>query len=450
MDVRMNGKFRISATLKNIAVNTGWLFFLRILRIGFAFFVSVWLARYLGPAQFGVLSYAFAFVTLFAPLAKLGLDHVIVPVILQNPSRKDEIVGTAFYLRFAAGILCAIAMVLVILPLQPEAPVTRALIAILAFGSLFQAYDVIEVWFHAQAAMKFPVYAKSIALVLANVAKIVLILGKAPLAAFAWVSSFEVIVGAAGLMVAYRAVGSAIKAWRIDRVMAKRLLGLGWPMILSSAFAIIYLKVDQVMLGQMTSENEVGIYSTAVRVSEVWYFMPVAIVTAVFPYLVKGKSVGQAVFRARMQQVYDFLVWISLSVAVVTTFAARFAIVLVFGEAYARSAPILEIHVWAGIFVFLREALGRWFITENLLTFAFISNGLGAVVNIALNLILIPRYKGIGAAVATVISYAVAGYFACFVLPRTREAAVMMSRALIVPLRALSAAFRSVGRRVER
>jgi PST family polysaccharide transporter len=442
----MNGRFRISATLRNIIVNTGWLFLLRFLRIVFAFFVSVWLTRYLGPAQFGVLSYAFAFVALFAPVAKLGLDNVMVPEIVQNPSRKDEIVGTAFYLRLVAGILCMAVILVVIMLLQPGAPLTRALTAVIAFGSIFQAYDVIDVWFQARAELKYPVYAKSVALVLANVVKIVLIIVKAPLMAFAWVSTFEVIVGAAALIVAYRAVGSAVRRWRISWGMTKRLLHLGWPMILASAFAIIYLKIDQVMLGQMTSEEEVGIYSTAVRISEMWYFVPVAIATAVFPHLIHGKSMGQAVFRARIQQVYDFLVWVSLTVAVIMTFAAHFAIVLLFGEAFARSAPILEIHIWAGIFVFLREALGRWFITENLLEFAFISNGLGAIANVVLNLILIPRYGGMGAAVATVISYAAAGYLACFIHPKTREAAAMMSRALIVPLRALAAVLRARGK----
>ena len=443
MDLKLNGKFQISAALRNIIINTGWLFLLRLLRIAFAFFVSVWLTRYLGPAQFGVLSYAFALVALFAPLAKLGLDSVVVHEILQNPSRKDEIVGTSFYLRLAAGILSMIMVVAVIMLLRRGDTLTKTLTAVIAFGAIFQAYDVIDVWFQARAELKYPVYAKSVALIFANVAKVVLILAKASLLAFAWVAAFEVIIGAAGLVIAYRATGSGVREWRASRAMAKRLLGLGWPMILASTFAIVYLKIDQVMLGQMTSEHEVGIYSTAVRISEVWYFVPIAISTVVFPHLVQSKSLGRAVFRARVQQVYDFLAWVSLSVAVVMTFAAHFIIVLLFGEAYARSAAILEIHIWAGIFVFLREALGRWFITENLLAFAFISNGLGALVNIVLNFILIPRYQGMGAAIATVISYAAAGYLACFVHPKTREAAAMMSRALIVPLRAVAAALRA-------
>jgi O-antigen/teichoic acid export membrane protein len=213
-------------------------------------------------------------------------------------------------------------------------------------------------------------------------------------------------------------------------------------MILASSFAVVYLKIDQVMLGQMVSQSEVGIYSTAVKVSEAWYFVPVVISMSAFPFLVQGKAAGEAVCRKRFQQLYDSLAWISLGVAVIMTFAAHFAVVLIFGEQYARAGTILAILTWAGVFFFLREALGRWFITENLLIFSFITNGIGAVVNVALNIILIPRYAGIGAAIATVVSYASAGVLACFIHPRTRDAGWMMLKALAVPLRTLLAAVR--------
>jgi len=446
MDFKLGGRFQTNEVLRNVIVNTGWLFFLRLLRIAFAFFVSVWVTRFLGPERFGILSYAFAFVTLFAPLAKLGLESVVVNEIVQEPSRKGEILGTAFYLRLAGGIICMAIIVAAIMIMQPHDTLTKALTAIVAIGTVFQAFEVIDLWFQAQAELKYPVYARSVALILANVAKIALIVSRAPLSGFAWVATFEAIAGAAGFIVAYRARGSRMREWRATWTMARRLLRLGWPMVLASTFAIVYLKIDQVMLGQMTSREEVGLYSTAVRISEGWYFVPSAISMVVFPHLVRAKLLGEAVYRARLQRLFDFLAAISLAVALVMTFAAHFVIVSLFGLAYEQSAPILAIHIWAGVFVFLREALGRWFVTENLLEFAFISNSIGAAVNVALNFLLIPRYQGIGAAIATVISYAAAGYFACFIHPRTRVAAVIMSRALLVPVRSAAAAVRMLGR----
>ena len=435
----MNGKFRIGSALKSIAVNTGWLFVPKLLRIAFAFFVTAWLARYLGPAQYGILNYAIAFVVLVGPIMRLGLETVVVQEIVRAPGSRDEILGTTFFLRLLGGIASMAIVLLAITLMRPEGgALTRTLAAIISFGMIFQAYDAIDLWFQAEVQSKYAVYAKSAALIIKSLVLIFLIITRASLATFAWAWALETILAAAGLIIAYRVRGLDVRKWRVTWERARQLLGVGWPMILASSFAVVYLKIDQIMLGQMVGQSEVGIYSAAVRVSEAWFFVPVAVSMSVFPFLVQGKALGEAVYRARVQQLFDFLTWVSLGVAVIMSFAAHFAVVLIFGEPYARSGTMLAILTWAGVFYFLREALGRWFITENLLVFSFISNGIGAVVNVALNLVLIPRWGGIGAAIATVISYAAAGYFACFITPRTREAAWMMSKALIVPLRSLA------------
>ncbi|HVO76659.1 MAG TPA: flippase [Candidatus Bathyarchaeia archaeon] len=433
----MSGTFRIGSALRSIAVNTGWLFVPKILRIILAFFVTAWLARYLGPSQYGILNYAIAVVFLFGPVTRFGLEGVVVQEIVREPDRRDEILGTTFFLRLIGGAVSMGLVVLAVVLMRPGDALTATLATIIAFGMIFQAYDAIDLWFQAEVQSKYAVYAKSAALIIKNVVMIALIVARASLAAFAWAWALETILAGAGLIIVYRIRGLDIKTWRVSAERSKRLLGLGWPMILASSFAVVYLKIDQIMLGQMSSPSEVGIYSAAVKASETWYFVPTALSISIFPFLVQGKTLGEAVYRARVQQLYDFLVWVSLGVAVVMTFAAHVAVVIVFGEPYARAGTMLAILTWAGVFFFLREALARWFITEGLLIFSFVSNGIGALVNVALNLLFIPRYGGIGAAVATVISYAAAGYLACFITPRTREAAWMMSKALVVPLRAL-------------
>jgi len=442
----MNGAFKISSALKGVVVNTGWLLALRILRILFAFFVSAWMARHLGPSLWGTLNYAFALVILFGPLTRLGLESVVVHELVRTPGKREEILGTTLLLRIIGALVSFGGVVAVVSLLRPGDTTSMLLVSIVSFGMIFQAYDAVDLFFQAEEQLRYPVYAKSVALALSNLAKIILILMNAPLAAFAAAAALETIAGAAGLVLVYRARGFRMSAWKATREQAKGLLSLGWPMILSGAFAVVYFKIDQVMLGQMIDEAEVGIYANAAKISEMWFFVPVAISTALFPVLVQSKKQGPEIYRARTQQLYDFLVWVSLSVAVVMTFAADRVVLLVFGPEYARSGPMLAIHIWGGIFIFLREALGRWFITENLLSFAFISNGFGAVANVILNYFLIPLYGGTGAAVATVISYAAAGYFACFIHPKTREAAWMMSKALVVPLRSLVGALRSMGR----
>ena len=439
----MSGVLQFRSALSRVIANAGWLFVLRLLRLAFAFFVGVWMARHLGPELWGTLNYALALVILFGPISRLGLEGVVVNELMKRPQDRDRILGSSFALRIAGGGLSMAATIVLVALLRPGDSLSMILVAIISFGWLFQAYDAIDVFFQADERLKYPVHAKSVGLVVSNLLKIYFILTDAPLPAFAAAAALEIVVSAGALVVAYRIRGLRIGEWAASRLEMRRLFSLGWPVILSGTFAVVYFKIDIIMLGHMIGQAEVGIYSTAARISEMWYFVPVAISTAMFPSLIQSKmKLGPDVYRARTQELYDFYVWVSLAIAVGVTFAADFIVILLFGEEYARSGGILAIHIWAGIFIFLREALGRWFITENLLAFAFISNGLGAIVNVILNLVLIPRYAAVGAAVATVISYASAGYFACFIHPSTREAAWMMSRALVVPVRALAAILR--------
>lgn len=429
------GRFKTGSTLRGIIENTGWLFALRALRLAFALFVGIWLARYLGPSRFGHFNYALAFVALFGPLARLGLESIVVRDIVRFPESRGEILGTTFTLRLAAGFACFALAVAVVHFARPGDALTRSLVSIISIGMVFQAFDNIDVWFQSQVQSKYAVYAKGVALALANLAKMLLILAEAPLVAFAWVAVGEVVVGSIGLVVVYGGKGHRMAEWSMGVTRAKGLLQQSWPMALSGALAVIYLRIDQVMLGQMAGQVEVGVYSTAVRISEIWYFIPVAISASVLPALVHSRELGRRIYESRLQNLYDFLVAVSLLVSILLTFFGRTLVTFLFGEAYSRGGLILAVHIWAGLFVFMKEALGKSLIIEGKTKFLFISNGFGALANVALNLVLIPAYGGMGAAVATVISYAAAGYLACFVFPGTRSAGRMLSLALVVPVR---------------
>ena len=431
----MAGKrFKISATLEKLIINTGWLLVLRILRLLFAFFIGIWVARYMGPERYGTFSYALAFVVLFGPLARLGLDGVVVREIVNDPERKDEILGTAFFLRLAGGILCFLAVLAAISLIRPGDRLSLTLVGIIAFGIVFTAFEVVDIWFQSRIEVKYAVYAKSSGLILANLGKIFLIIAGAGLVAFAWVSALEVVVGALGLVIVYRYRGYFIQAWRFNMGRARSLLAISWPMVLSGALAMIYLRIDQVMLREMVSDEAVGIYSTAVRISEIWYFIPIAVVTSIFPELIKSKGMGDSVYRERLQSLYDFLAWTAIPVVLFLTFFAGRVIVMLYGEPFAGGGIILAILIWSIPFVFMREAYGRWLVNEDMTKFFILAHGSGALLNVALNLILIPVYQGTGAAVATVVSYAAGGYLACFLHPRTRSAGVMMSKALAAPV----------------
>ena len=431
-------RFRVSSTLREIIENTGWLFGLKILRMLFALFVMAWVARYLGREQFGILQYSLAFVGLFGPLAILGLQAIVVRDLVREPEAKDEILGTTIVLRMVGGVIGFTLVLLAIYFVRRDDLLVRLVTGIAALALLFHAFDTIDMWFQSQVQSKYTVIAKSVSLAVANLLRIIAIVMEAPVTVFAATLVIDMIVSGSGMVIAYRSQGHRLRKLRFSMTRAKNLFSQSWALILSGALAVIYFRIDQVMLGQMAGDETVGIYSTASRLSEVWYFIPVAIATSVFPALIKAKSRGEEIYYARLQQLYDFLAGLGLAVAVFFTFASDKVIVLIFGAEYAAAGPILSVHIWAGVFIFLKVAMGRWLLNEGKLNFLFISSGLGAAVNVALNLFLIPRHGGMGAAVATVISYAVAGLFACFLYRPAWRNGWMMIKALLIPFRAVA------------
>lgn len=428
---------RFPPELFRIAANVGWLTIARVLQMGVNALVGVWFARYLGPELYGIYSYALAFVVLLGVLASMGLQGIVVRDVVRDPGNKETILGTTFVLKLLGGILSTVIIILGIVLTHPNDRLIISLVIILAVQTIFQAFGTIDLWFQARVQAKYVVWARSSALMLGAIAKVVLILVKAPLIMFAWVVIFEAILIAAGLVIAYQVTGYSLAKWRANLTMARNMLGQSWILILSGIGVVIYLKVDQLMIAEMMGAEELGIYSAAVQLSELWYFIPTFIAASVFPAMIISKDLGEDIYQARLQQLYDLMAWLSLSLAIPITFLSDNVIALLYGEAYKGAGTILAIHIWASVFVFFGRVLSKWLINEGLLTFSPMRHGFGAIINIGLNWFLIPVYGGIGAAIATVISYAVASYFACFLYPRTRSAGKMMTLALVVHLRAI-------------
>jgi len=388
--------------------NAAWLFSDKVLRMGIGLFVSVWMAKYLGPEDFGLFSFAVAFVSLFGALSTLGLPGIVVRDAVSDPKSSLEILGSAFTLQVAGGMV-AVSLLLIVIPIfRPHDHSAISVVAIIGLTLLFKGSESVKYWFESQMQSKYTVWAENAAFVAIAATKIGLILAGASLLAFAWITFVEGLATAILLFAVYEWVGGTVRTWRFSLVRAKTLLKHSWPLILSGLAVMIYMRIDQVMLGQMINDKAVGVYTAAVRISEAWYFIPMAIVGSAFPVLLDAKKTSEALYLERFQKLYDILVMIALVVAIPVTFLADEIVEVLFGLEYVEAGTILSIHIWTALFVFLGVASGKWFLVENRQLLAFQRVFLGMVVNIALNWAWIPQYGGVGAAAATLISQAAA------------------------------------------
>ncbi|HYH91704.1 MAG TPA: flippase [Candidatus Saccharimonadales bacterium] len=432
----------ISDARQAAATNAAWLIGERLISGLLGLTVTAAVARHLGPAEFGTLSFALSLVLLFGTFWTLGLSGLVVRELVKDPARQDDLLGTLTGLRVVGGVIAfGLAILLTIILGRDDE--TRLAVAILLVGVLgLYAFDGIDFWLQAQVRSRHAVIARSAALLVASAFNIVLIVVGAPLLAFVVAAAVEFALGGVFLLATYVRQGGHPRRWRYHGPLARQLLLASWPLILSGVFNAINLRVDQLMLGTMVGREAVGTYAAAARLSEVWYFVPTAIAASVFPAMVRAHTGDRRAFDSWMGRLYDLLVALALPIAIVVALLAGPLIELIYGPAYAESAPILAVHVWAGPFVFMGAALSRWLIAEDRLKFSLVRHGAGATVNIVLNLILIPEFGGLGAAWATLISYAVASVGACFLYRPLWGQGRQMVLALLLPVRLVAAGLR--------
>jgi O-antigen/teichoic acid export membrane protein len=271
-----------------------------------------------------------------------------------------------------------------------------------------------------------------ISLLTSSLVKIVLIFCSAPLIAFAIVVLLDSFILACGLIYFFiKKTTLKISTLKFKKSTAVGLLQDSWPVILSGIAVSIYMKIDQVIIKEMLNSEAVGQYAAAVRLSEAWYFIPVVISSSLFPAIINSKKQSEELYYARLQRLYDLMVWMALAIALPMTFLSDWVVILLYGEQYNQAGTVLMIHIWAGLFVFLGVASGKWLLTENLQIFTTINTIIGAIVNVLLNYILIQKIGVAGAAWATLISYFIGSYLSLLFWKQTRKNFINLSKSLL-------------------
>ncbi|EKO3607656.1 flippase [Vibrio metschnikovii] len=410
--------------------NTSWLIAEQFLRIIAGLLVGIWVARYLGPQQFGLFSYALAFTAIFAGIAKLGLDGIIVRELINHPDKRDTYLGTAFWLKVMGSIIVMLLMAAVI-PFTNNDATTNLFIFIIACGLVFQSFEVVEFYFQSQVLAKLISICKIIQLSLSSLIKIYLVITEAELIWFVLVTTFDALSLAICYFSAYRLQKATVFYTCFNFIIAKRLLKDSWPLIFSSIVVMIYMRIDQIMIKQMLGEYEVGIYSAAIRLSEAFYFIPTIITASLFPAILNAKKISHELYMLRMQRLYTMMVWTAIIIAIPITIFSDWIVFVLYGNDYSTSADILMIHVWSGIFVFLTVSSGKYLTSEGLTRKIFYRNLSGMILNVMLNFKMIPLYGGVGAALATLASWFLAGYLYDFMDRTQWDMAKQKSKAFL-------------------
>jgi O-antigen/teichoic acid export membrane protein len=384
--------------------NTSWLFGEKILRMIVGFFVGIWVARYLGPEQFGLFSYAQSFVGLFTAIATLGLDRIVVKELVKDERRRDEILGTVFWLKVmgAFGVLIILAIAV---NFTSNDSYTNTLVFIIASATIFQSFNVVDMHFQAKVMGKFITYANVISLLLSSIVKIVLILLHAPLIAFAWTVVFDSVVLSLGYVYFFIKTNSKFKIQNLifQRETAVSLLMDSWPLMMGGVSFVVYSNIDNIMIKELLDEYSVGIYNAAYKIVTLWYFLPGLFLTYLMPSLV-NVHLDTELFMERVLKTATLLVWMAFFIVFFFYLFGRLIIDITYGEKYFKAIKLLTPLAFVNILIFYNSVWNYWMIIENKTKRTLFFNMSTAVANIILNYLFITLYGVVGAVYALLVS----------------------------------------------
>ncbi|WP_286265507.1 flippase [Thalassotalea atypica] len=403
----------------------------KVIVIGFAFVTSVLLARVGGTELFGQYAYVTAFATLFSPLCIMGLNNIVTKYVVKYPRNSHYYVKSALTIRLLGAAASVVLGTAGILLFNDNNTLSSYIFLLLLFQSA-NALLIYEYFFLAKQQVVSTLKIRMSVAVIANIVKIIVIVNQANLLPLIIIQCIEYAAVALLYHVQYRSQQHQIQITRpANRHGAQVMLHKGKWLLLSGIAAIIYLKIDQIMLANLVSTEEVAYYAAAAKLSEFWYIFPILIANAYNPSIITKRKLGTKAMNGFLLYLLALFIITALVISFATLILSEPIIALVYGDNYLPSAAILSVHIFASIFIFQRALFSKWLIINNHLKYSLYTHGLGAVCNVLLNIFLIPKYGGLGAAWATLLSYIVASYISLFLYQKTRPFAFLMTKAML-------------------
>lgn len=391
-------------SIKRYLANTGWLFFTKLLSFVISFFTIAIVARYLGPENYGKLSYAQSFVSIFSIFASFGIDLIVYRDLVAHPDREHEIIGTAIFTKLFFGAITLVVTFGTAYFFNEDVVLTW-LIGIIALGFILQPFSTVGHIFNARVLSKYPSYIGIAVALLIPVLKLVVIFFDKGILYFAAILTVEALVSAIALVGMYiYVIKQSPLEWRFSFPIFNKLFTDSWPLLLAGFSGYIYAKIDQVMIQHYIDSTAVGLYEVAVRLTEPLSFLPGVIIGSLFPAVMRAKTNDHAQYKKRLRSLSILCLSISFILVVILFIFAPFIIQLLFGQEFSRSTDILRIYVWTNLGTVATSLIYNYFVTENRTKTFLAFTAFGAAINVSANMVLIPALGMIGAAYATLFT----------------------------------------------
>lgn len=410
---------------KNIA-NAGWIIGCKIIQALLGVVISMLTARYLGPSQFGVINYAAAIVAFVAPIAKLGLTHVIVQEIIYSPDDEGKILGSSMMMSLISSIFCIIGVIAFSIVANMNDKETVIVCSLYSVLLIAQALEYVQYWFQAKLMSKYPSVVAVIVYVLISLYKAILLFMKKDIYWFAISNAMDHLIIGIILLIIYR--NKSNQRLKFSLKWSKKLLSQSKYFIIPSMMVTVFAQTDKIMLKFMIDDIATGIYSAASACAGMTSFIFAAIIDSMRPTIIAYKKKDSSSYEMNICRLYSVIICLALAQSLAMTFLAKPVIWILYGKKYFAAISVLRIVVWHTTFSYIGSVRNIWILAEGKQSCLWKINFSGALANIVLNLILIPIWGIEGAAVASVITQVFTNFIIGFVMKPIRYNNTLMIR----------------------
>ncbi len=414
--------------------NMYWLLLEKLFRMAVGFTVGVYVARKLGPDNFGILNYAISFAAIFSILVNLGLDQILIRELIKRPRRRNAVMGTAFVLQATGFCLMMISVAVGVYFTNSDLN-TKMIVLVISGGYLFQIFQTIDLYFQAEVLSKYVAISQIITWSVISLLRVLCAYWEVPLIYFAWLEAGNMILTSVCYVTFYFLKRGSLFNWQFQTHLAVFLLKNSWPLMITGMAYIICIRIDQVLLKLLADNNAVGNYSVAVRLVELFYFIPMVIKISFFPAIINAKKISPAHYMYRIQQFYILMVWTGIVISLGFGLSGKFIIHILYGAKYAAAGDIIHLYAWLVFFVCIGIAASCWAISENLTIYILCCNLGLAAINFTLVYIFIPLMGIKGAVWGMLIAQIIGAFIFPLFSSKTRQSLVFFIKSLYpVPL----------------
>lgn len=412
--------------LRNGLVNSTWIIIGKILQILISLIVGILTARFLGPTDYGLISFSTTIITFFLIITNLGLENIIVKEISYNTDDTNKIIGTSIALRIFMALFSIIIILISGFYLFSNSNLYLVLI-IMSSLLILKSFDFLDLYYQHFSKSSTTVKIRVVSFLVMVIYKIILLLFNASIFYFAATLVVEAFFYS--LLIGYKFF--RVINFEFSLKYSFYLLKSGFYFLLSTIFIYLYSEFDKFIIGDFLGTQSLGIYVSQISIANIWTIIPLALVQSFRPFILKQYKLDKKVFLKYFKYLLCLIYWIGILFTFILFLLGNEISLFLYGVEFQGPIFLLPILSFSITLGYLGVARNIWISAENFSAFTIYFFLIGSVSSIVMNLLFIRNFGLYGIAFTSLMTQVIILFFSPLIFRKTSSFTLLLLQAIL-------------------